>query len=124
MYYNEIKKYIPKLKELYSTFTDWNILKSKMCTWASNNKLLPSLIELIDRIVNEYTNIPQNTKLMLEKVRKMLLKLMSYTAVAMVLKNLVSLISPPKEVISAINVFINIDNSILELLKTSGISIC
>lgn len=123
-YYNKVKQYLPKLKEIYEKITDWNILKPKLCNWASQNKLLPSLVYLIDKVMEKYPIMSDKVKNSLTKFKTILLKLMSYMSIAIALKLIMKLVKVPDDISSKILIFTNIDKNILNILNQIGIDVC
>ena len=122
--YNTLKSYFPKLKKLFETVSDFNILKQEMCKWASQQQLLQGFIAIINKILNQ-TNLGNTVRNILTKIKNALLKLQANVAVAKIVSNLSSLIPGlPSAIKDGLNIFSNIDSNLVQLFKSIGVDIC
>jgi hypothetical protein len=116
-----IRDNIPKIKKTFEHLTDWNILKKKMCNWASNKKLLPGLIAVLKKAINR-PNIKQSLKDTLTKFKNMLLKIESTIAFMSAIGPVVTTLVPSMS--SSINILQNIDSNFVDLFSKAGVNIC
>lgn len=121
--YNKVREMIPKFKRMFEVMTDWNKLKSKMCMWASNQQLLSGLVAVCTKAIAE-PKIQPNVRGILEKVKRILIKLQVYQATAIGVKNVLDLLPGiPGEIKTGVNIFVNIDNNIVDLFAKAGLNL-
>ncbi len=123
--YIKIRDNIPKMKKMLEQLTDWNYLKGKMCTWASNKQLLAGIIALIKKAIAR-PNIKPILKNALEKFKNILVKIQATIASILAVNDILSILIPsmPSQVNTAIDVFKNIDSNLLDLFSKAGVNIC
>jgi len=120
-----IKNNIPKIKNIFEKLTDWNILKSKMCNWAKNKKLLPGIIAVLNKAINN-SNIKQSVKDSLTTFKNKLVKIEATIAAISSIGSVINTLIPsmPSQAKDAINVFNDIDSNLVDLFSKAGVNIC
>ena len=124
--YQFINSKIPQILEIYKTLTNWNILKPKICEWASQNKLITGLLHVIEQVQMKKKLSQKATKI-LNSLKSYLLKLQLGIAVVKQVKSVTDLI--PSDVLSSVksklDTLSNLDKSIGDLLiKVPGFGGC
>jgi hypothetical protein len=94
-----------------------------MCIWASNQQLLSGLVAICTKAISD-PKIQPHIRAILEKVKRVLIKLQVYQAIAVGVKNVLELLpGVPGEIKTGVNIFVNIDNNIIDLFKTAGLNL-
>lgn len=121
--YNQVQTELPKIKENLSLLTDWNKLKTKICLWAKENKLLTGLISVLQKAYND-TRIKESSKKIIKKMIYLLTKLLVVVSIANTLKGLLSLAPAlPSNIRSAVDKFSNVDSALLDIItKLPGLN--
>jgi hypothetical protein len=119
--YENIKNNIPKVKNMLESLTDWNKLKDKLCQWASQQKLIPGLISIITKALQNQ-KIQNNPVIVtrLNILKTNLYKLESLIAVVKEASSIIKILPNPPisdDIKNKINTFTNIDDDLIQLLK-------
>jgi hypothetical protein len=121
--YNKVKNMIPKIKKMFEIMTDWNKLKSKMCLWASNKQLLSGLVAVINKAIKS-SKIKPYVRTILEKVKRILIKIQVYQSIAVGAQNILDLLPGiPNEIKSGVDLFVKIDSNLVELFSKAGLNL-
>lgn len=121
--YNKVRTAIPKIKKIFETLTDWNKLRSKMCLWASKQQLLPGLLTVINKAINS-SKIKPRVRTILEKVKRILIKIQVYQSVALGIQNILDLLPDiSNNIKSGVDLFVKIDSNLVELFSKAGLNL-
>jgi hypothetical protein len=105
------------IKTLFQALSgDWNALKVKFCVWASKQKLLVGLIALLNKAKID-PNVASGPKALINKLRKVLLKLLSFTTLVTNFKPILTTISSNGTYRDIINTISDIDNQLIRIFE-------
>jgi hypothetical protein len=116
-YYNKVKPYIPVIKKTLQSLTLPEELNKKICEWSVNNKVIPGIIAILQK-ASSSPKMNAKVKEKLKKLIRVLLKLQTFVAFSVAIKDLLILIPKlPTEVKDGVNLFTNLDKNMLQLLN-------
>ena len=116
-YYNKVKPYIPIIKNTIQSLTLPDELNQKICEWSTTNKVIPGIIAILQKAISS-PKINTKVKDKIQKLIRVLLKLQTFVAFSVAIKDLLILIpNLPTDVEKGIDLFTNLDKNMLQLLK-------
>ena len=115
-FYEFIKKELPVFKEKLLQMFDVKNLKSKLCEWNNENKLLQGLIKIITNILQK--NIT-NKKIVdyLSKIKYSLSKLLSIKEALSIGSTIISIIPDKKSLQKKIDDLSNFDKKLFDMIQ-------